>query len=575
MRQRDTIAYFSMEVALDPAMPTYSGGLGILAGDTLRAAADLGVPMVGVTLLHRKGYLRQQLDASGLQTEAPAEWPVEQFLTELPFHISVNVERRTVNVRAWKRDVIGVGGAVVPVLFLDTDLPGNTPADRTITHHLYGGDLRYRLAQEVVLGIGGVRMLRVIGYETDRVRRYHMNEGHAALLGLELLREEAAGDGRAAITHDDVEAVRRVCVFTTHTPVPAGHDRFPLDLVRGVLDPQAFAPDLDWEGIVVHDGLFNMTLMALSLSRYVNGVAKRHAEVARLMFAHYVIDAITNGVHAATWVSPPLAAMLDRHIPDWRQDNFSLRYAHALPSDEIRDAHAKAKGSLLELVRERTGVAMQPNVLTIGFARRATAYKRADLIFQDTARLLTIARDLGPLQFVFGGKAHPKDADGKHVIQSIFRAGAAVAERVKVAYVPDYDMASAKRIVSGVDVWLNTPEPPLEASGTSGMKAALNGVPSLSIPDGWWIEGCVEGVTGWAIGADGHRAAAAGTPEQTRDRARDAQLLYDKLERAVVPTFYKSPEQFVDIMRHCIGLNGSFFNTHRMLQQYVTRAYFG
>jgi starch phosphorylase len=355
--------------------------------------------------------------------------------------------------------------------------------------------------------------------------------------------------------------------------VPAGHDRFRLDFVRQVVGAQEFAPDVDWQGIVVHDGQFNMTLMALTLSRYVNGVAKRHAEVARLMFARYVIDAITNGVHAATWVSPPFAAMFDRHIPDWRQDNFGLRYAHALPTDEVRDAHARAKRALLDFVRQRTGVAMQADVLTLGFARRATAYKRAGLLFQDPQRLLGIAGAQGPIQVCLGGKAHPNDSEGKRVIQDVFRAGRAVAERVKVAYVPDYDMGSAKLLVAGVDVWLNTPEPPMEASGTSGMKAALNGVPSLSILDGWWIEGCTEGVTGWAIGADAHRSAA---PDASpAGRARDAQLLYDKLERAVLPTFYRTPDGFVDVMRHCISLNGSFFNTHRMLQQYVTRAYFG
>jgi starch phosphorylase len=573
MRARETIAYFSMEVGLDPAMPTYSGGLGVLAGDTLRAAADLAVPMVGVTLLHRKGYLRQNLDASGWQTERQADWPVGQFLTELPFRVSVTIEGRAVNVRAWKREIVGVGGFTVPLLFLDTDLPENAPDDRAFTDHLYGGDARYRLCQEVVLGIGGIRMLRVVGYETDRVRRYHMNEGHAALLGLELMREEAAGDDRTAITHEDVEAVRRVCVFTTHTPVPAGHDRFPLDLVRRILPPQAFAPDVDWQGIVVHDGQFNMTLMALTLSRYVNGVAKRHAEVTRLMFADYVIEAITNGVHAATWVSPPFAAMFDRHIPDWRQDHFSLRYAHALPLAEIGDAHSQAKHAVLDLVRARTGAVMQPNVLTLGFARRATAYKRANLLFQDPARLLTITRNLGPLQVIFGGKAHPNDYDGKRTIQDIYRSRDAVAERVKVAYLPDYDMGAARSLVAGVDVWLNTPEPPMEASGTSGMKAAINGVPSVSIPDGWWIEGCVEGVTGWAIGADNRRAGAP-APGPT-DSARDAGSLYDTLERDVLPTYYRDPDKFHDVMRHCISINGSFFNTHRMLQQYVTKAYFG
>jgi starch phosphorylase len=364
-----------------------------------------------------------------------------------------------------------------------------------------------------------------------------------------------------------------VCVFTTHTPVPAGHDRFPLDLVKRVLGSQEFAPDVDWERIVADGGVFNMTLMALSLSDYVNGVAKRHAEVARHMFARYQINAITNGVHAATWVSGPFAELFDRHIPDWRQDSFSLRYAHSLPSDQVREAHARAKDTLIDFVRERTGVGMRPDVLTIGFARRATAYKRAHLVFHDPARLVGVAKARGPMQIVFGGKAHPADEDGKRVIQAIFRGRDAVAEHIQVAYLPDYDMAAAKLMTAGVDVWLNTPLPPMEASGTSGMKAALNGVPSLSVLDGWWIEGWIEGVTGWAIGMDARNGAAS---LEVREASRaDAEFLYQKLESAVLPTFYGVPERFVDMMRHSISLNGSFFNTHRMLQQYVTTAYFG
>jgi starch phosphorylase len=572
MDGRKTIAYFSMEVGVDATVPTYSGGLGVLAGDTLRAAADLGVDMVGVTLLHRKGYLRQRLDASGWQTESAVDWPVAEFLREVPCRATVRLEGRAVVLRAWRRDVAGAGGGSVPVYFLDADLPENAAGDRALTDHLYGGDLRYRLSQEAVLGLGGVRMLRALGYAPGDVDRYHMNEGHAALLGLELLREAAAAAGRDAVNWADVEAVRRACVFTTHTPVPAGHDQFPMDLVRAALGPQAFAADVDWRAIVCgDDGRFNMTLMALSLSHYVNGVAKRHAEVTRRMFARYAIDEITNGVHAATWVAPPVAALFDRHVPDWRRDNFGLRYALGIPPAELRDAHARAKAALLARVRQATGVTMAPDVLTLGFARRATAYKRADLIFQDPSRLRAIAQTAGPLQLVFAGKAHPADVEGKRMIQSIFAARDALAGHVRVAYLPDYDMELAGVMTAGADVWVNTPRPPLEASGTSGMKAALNGVPSLSVMDGWWAEGCIEGLTGWSIGADGFAAAA--NPGDV-ERADDAGQLYDKLERAVVPTFYARPDRFLDMMLHCVALNGSFFNTHRMLQQYVAKAYY-
>ena len=570
MERHHTVGYFSMEIGLDPSMPTYSGGLGVLAGDTLRAAADLGVPLLGVTLLHRKGYLHQKLGPDGWQTEAPADWPVADYVQELPQRVSLSLEGRTVAVRAWKYTIEGVAGFTVPVFLLDTDLPDNAAADRTLTHYLYGGDARYRLCQEAVLGIGGVRMLRALGYGYADVGRFHMNEGHAALLGLELLEEEEARAGRKAVSHEDVEAVRARCVFTTHTPVPAGHDQFPMDLVERVIGQRSF--DVDWRAVVCSGGRFNLTHMALSLSHYVNGVAKRHGEVSRLMFARYTIDSITNGVHAATWASPAFQALFDRHIPDWRKDNLSLRYALSIPRSEVWQAHCKAKDELLQYVNDRTDRRMDPGVLTLGFARRATAYKRADLVFQDPDRLRGIAAQAGPLQIVFAGKAHPNDAEGKELIKRVFAAREALRECVRVAYLEDYDMRLGRLLTAGVDVWLNTPQPPMEASGTSGMKAAVNGVPSLSILDGWWIEGCIEGVTGWAIGSDGH--ALHDLPHEPSDRSRDAALLYDKLEAAVIPLFYYDRGRFIDVMAHCISLNGSFFNTHRMMQQYVLNAYY-
>jgi starch phosphorylase len=563
MTHRHPIAYFSMEVAFDPAVPTYAGGLGILAGDTLRSAADLGVPLVGVTLVHRKGYLRQSLDASGRQTEQPEAWDVPRTVAEMAVRAAVSVEGRTVHVRAWRFDVVGVGGAKVPLFLLDTDLPENAAADRTLTDCLYGGDERYRLCQEVVLGIGGVRMLRALGYR--EIGRYHMNEGHAALLGLELLEEQAAAAGRSIITWADVEAVRSRCVFTTHTPVPAGHDKFPMELVRQVVGPRSF--DFEWRSIVYVEGLFNLTYVALNLSQYVNGVAKRHAEVSRLMYGRREIDAITNGVHAATWTSPPFRRLFDKYIPDWRSDNFSLRYIHSIPRDEIWDAHTAAKEALLREVNSRQPVSMEPGVFTIGFARRATAYKRPALLFHDLERLRAIAA-AAPIQVVLAGKAHPRDAEGKQLIQRLFESIDRLRGQVKVVYLENYDMALAQLITSGVDLWLNTPQPPLEASGTSGMKAALNGVPSLSVLDGWWVEGYIEGVTGWAIGANDRSNAS----EDDR-RSADARDLYDKLEQVILPLYNHDRERYAGIMAHCIGLNAAFFNSHRMVQQYVVKAY--
>jgi starch phosphorylase len=558
------IAYFSMEIALTTSMPTYSGGLGALAGDTIRSAADLGLPLVVMTLLHRKGYFYQQLDASGWQTEEPVNWVVDDFLTDTGVRASVVIEGRTVELHAWRRDVPGVSGSAIPVFFLDADLPENAPADRSLTHFLYGGDLRDRLCQEVILGIGGVRMLRALGY--DGIRRYHMNEGHSALLTLELLREVREQDGRDTVSPEDLETVYRQCVFTTHTPVPAGHDQFPLELVDQVLDSREACGIND---PVCHEERLNMTYLALSLSHYVNGVAKKHGEISRHMFAGYEIDAITNGVHAPTWVSPPFRELFDRYVAGWEEDNFSLRYALRIPDDEVWAAHREAKRRLVETVNRQVNTGFDVDVLTLGFARRAATYKRADMIFHDVERLRRIASQHGGLQLVFAGKAHPKDEEGKKLIQRVVQIGQSLAGSVAVAYLPNYDMKLAGLLTSGADVWLNTPQRPLEASGTSGMKAALNGVPSLSVLDGWWIEGCIEGVTGWAIGTDDT------CPDEASDWTRTAQSLYDKLEQAVAPLFYANRPAFIEMMRHTIALNGSFFNTQRMVGQYSAKAYIG
>lgn len=557
------IAYFSMEIAIAPEIPTYAGGLGVLAGDTIRAAADQGVPMLAVTLIHRKGYLKQRFDSSGWQREEPVDWKVEEHLEELPFRVSVMIEGRPVSVRAWKRDVTGIGGATVPVFLLDTDVPENSAWDRTLTHYLYGGDALYRISQEMVLGIGGIRMLRVIGF--PHLKRYHMNEGHAALLGLELLDERLRAAGRASVTHEDVDAVREQCVFTTHTPVAAGHDRFPLDLATRVVGRQDLA---EMKEVFCCNDSLNMTFLALNLSHYVNGVAKSHARTSQHMFTHYQVDAITNGVHAATWTAAPFQELFDRYIPGWRQDNFSLRFAHGLPTDAIWSAHQNAKQTLLNRVNAETSAGMDLEEFTIGFARRAAAYKRLDLLVSDVARLKDLARRVGRMQVIYAGKAHPNDHSGKELIQHIAHVAEALKPEVTVVYLADYGMELAKLLTSGVDLWLNTPLPPLEASGTSGMKAALNGIPSLSILDGWWIEGWIEDQTGWSFGE-----RANGTePDPDRSR-RDAESLYQKLETVVLPRFYRERQRYVEIMRHCISLNGSFFNTQRMIQQYVLKAY--
>lgn len=562
MIQDRKIAYFSMEIGIEESMPTYSGGLGVLAGDTILAAADARVPMAAVSLVHRKGYFFQKLTDDGRQIEEPVMWTVEDFLEEVPARVSVEIEGRTVQVRCWKYEAKGISGYGVPIYFLDTDLEENAPQDRELTDYLYGKDQRYRLCQEVVLGIGGVRMLRTLGYET--IDRFHMNEGHASLLTLELLEEQKRKRNAQSLQEEDIATVRRQCVFTTHTPVAAGHDQFPMDLVRQVLGEQEV---FSLKNVFCCNDRLNMTYLALNLSHYVNGVAKKHGEVSQNMFRGYEIDAITNGVHAARWTSEPFSELFDKYIPGWQEDNFSLRYALSIPSEEAWEAHLQNKRRLVSFVNQETNTGMDAETLTLGFARRATSYKRADLIFTDLERLKSLCRKGGRLQIVFAGKAHPNDNEGKELIRRIFSVRSKLLPEIRLTYLPNYDMAMGRLITAGVDVWLNTPQPPMEASGTSGMKAALNGVPSLSILDGWWIEGCIEGITGWAIG-ENHRLA-----QTSGDRQKDAEFLYEKLEK-VLYVYYKTPLQFVNIMRHAIALNGSFFNTQRMMQQYVLKAYF-
>lgn len=554
-----TIAYFSMDVAVDSKIPTYSGGLGVLAGDMLRSAADLEIPMVAVSLVHRKGYFDQRLDSRGNQIESPAKWSPELHLKPLSPRVSLTIEGRQVQIRAWQYTFSGITGYEVPLFLLDADFPENESADRGLTDFLFGGDERYRLCQEAILGLGGVAMLRTLGYADIRV--LHMNEGHSALATLALLEERVGSRPERHFSEIEVESVRRKCAFTTHTPVPAGHDRFQADLVYQVLGKSRASALAELQ---LMDGTLNMTELALRLSGFVNGVSMRHAEVSRAMFPNYTISAITNGVHARTWTAAPFAALYDRFLPQWRCDNCYLRYAVGIPLDEIRGAHGQAKEDLLQQVRWLTGIQLDEKVFTLGFARRATGYKRADLLFTQVDRLKQIARQAGPIQLIYAGKAHPRDEGGKTIIRRIFEAGAALAADVHVVYLENYDMALGRLLCSGVDVWLNTPLRPQEASGTSGMKAALNGVPSFSVLDGWWIEGHIEGVTGWSIGDGGG---------SENDSVAEAISLYEKLEHVILPLYYKEPDKFAEVMRSAVALNGSFFNTQRMLLQYVKNAY--
>lgn len=556
------IAYFSMEIGIKNEIPTYSGGLGVLAGDTLRTAADLKLPMVGVTLLSKKGYFKQKLNEKGQQTEEPVIWNPAEYMNLLPLKIPLRIENREVLIQAWQYNIKSLTGGCVPIFFLDSDIEDNLPEDREITSYLYGGNLEYRLKQEIVLGIGGVRMLHELGFE---IKKYHMNEGHSSLLTLELLNNfkrpiEEVWDERLVW---DIDKVKDLCVFTTHTPVEAGHDKFPYEIVLNILGELIPLNILKELGGKDH---LNMTLLALNLSEFINGVAKKHSEVSRNMFPGYEINAITNGVHSYTWTCDSFKRLYDKYIPGWANEPELFVRVDRIPKNEIWETHLEAKKDLLNFVKQKTGVEMNLDILTIGFARRATAYKRADLIFKDINRLEKIGTN--KIQLIFSGKAHPKDEAGKKLIEKIFSIIETLKDKIKIVYLENYDMATALKLVSGVDIWLNTPLRPLEASGTSGMKAAHNGVINFSVLDGWWIEGHIEGFTGWSIGPPPTELFSGSNSD-----IFDAEDLYYKLENIIIPMFYNDRQAWISIMQNAIGKNAYYFNSHRMMRRYITEAY--
>lgn len=540
-------------------MHTYGGGLGILAGDTARSCADLELPVVFVTLISRAGYLRQEIDDCGQQIESPDPWKPARFASPLRAKVAVMIHGREVWLRPWLHVIESALGHRTPVLLLDTDIDENAPDDRRITDTLYSGDDRSRLNQEIVLGIGGLRILQALGFT---IRTYHMNEGHAALLALDLLRRfpRPADQVRPGELRYDVSRVREMCIFTTHTPVEAGHDRFSYALVADALGDYVDTEQLKLIGGQEH---LNMTLLALNLSGYINGVARRHAATTKSMFPGYRIRAITNGIHPQTWAHPAFVRLFDRNFPSWEFEPEMLNRADQLSDDAVWAAHQQAKAELVSFVAARSGLAMSLEAPIIGFARRMTAYKRPDLLFSDLDRLAAICQQ-HPFQIVISGKAHPNDHRGKELIREVHAHIHALRGKVPIAFVPGYDMEVAKVLVSGSDVWLNTPVPPMEASGTSGMKAALNGGLNLSVLDGWWLEACIDGTTGWAIGfADIDGAAAA-----------SAHDLYDKLSDVVLPLYYQDRQRWIWMMKQAISKIASYFNTQRMMRRYATEAYY-
>jgi starch phosphorylase len=551
------LAYFSMEIGIRREMHTYSGGLGILAGDAARSAADLGLPIVFVTLASRSGYLRQEIDNEGTQIDHADPWNPEDYTQAAGVMVAVAVEGRTVWIRPWVYELKSPLGQQVPIILLDTNVAENDPRDRSITNRLYGGDETDRIKQEIVLGIGGERILRALGFT---IATYHLNEGHAAFLALSLLiryRRQSDQAVNDALTYE-IEQVREQCVFTTHTPVEAGFDRFDYGDVHRIMGDII---ELDRLRQLAGDDRLNMTRLALNLSGYVNGVARRHAQTAQNMFPGYHVRAITNGAHVPTWMHPRIAELFQDLLPQWASEPVSLFRANEVSEELLSAAHQQAKSELIAEIRQLTGVEMNPDVPLLGFARRMTGYKRPDLLFHDIDRLRTMNTRL-PFQVVMAGKAHPRDHEGKALIRAIHAHMAAV-KPLQVAFLPNYDMGIAAKLVAGTDVWLNTPLPPFEASGTSGMKAAFNGVLNLSVLDGWWVEGWEEGVTGWAIGHDG----------DAPDAASHAAELYQKLEYTVLPLFYSDRPRWTWMMKQAIAKIGSVFNSQRMMRRYTTEAY--
>ena len=539
------VGYFTAEIGLWSELHTYSGGLGVLAGDHVKSAADAEVPLVGVTLVYRKGYGRQHLDKDGVQTETYRDLDPAKHMQDTGMEISLPLDSGELWAKVWKAEISGVSGHVVPVYFLDTFHPKNSEKHLELGLTLYGGDDWVRIRQEYLLGVGGLRLLDKLGLEVDGL---HLNEGHCTFALLEML-----GKGWTR------EQLAKRVLFTTHTPVPAGHDRFEWGAVEEVLGD--LMPS-DAKQLVIDAGdpeegrRISMSHLAVALSGPVNAVSNLNAWVASSMFADHHIAPITNGVHHITWTSPMMADLFDKQLPGWREDPTKLAHAGKIPTRDLTGARYVARKVLRELVQTSTGVRLDKNRLTIGFARRFATYKRANLVFSDLERLREIGA--GKIQFVFSGKAHPRDEGGKALIKSIFDSAKDLEEEIPVAFLEDYSMATGLAMTGGVDIWLNNPIRPMEASGTSGMKAAMNGVPNCSILDGWWPEGCEHGVNGWAIGE----------ADDERDDVRDAKNVLDVIENEVLPAWNEGDEKWCEIMRASIATSARFTGA-RMISDYL------
>tara|TARA_B100000900_G_scaffold144966_2_gene122862 strand:- start:3511 stop:5160 length:1650 start_codon:yes stop_codon:yes gene_type:complete len=539
------VGYFTAEIGIWSELHTYSGGLGVLAGDHVKSAADAEINLIGVTLLYREGYGRQHIDETGNQTESFAAIDPSDHLIDTGLELTLPLDGGTLYSKIWKIEVVGVTGHVVPVYFLDTHHPENSGYHRRLGARLYGGNDDVRIRQEYLLGVGGVRLLNKLDKDFSGL---HLNEGHCSFALLELLNQ---GWSRADLS--------KKILFTTHTPVPAGHDRFNWDDVNEVLGelmPDDAVELVKSVGDPEGGARCSMSHLAVALAEQVNAVSNLNAEVASKMFDNYQIHPLTNGVHHITWTSPIMAELFNSQLPGWKQNPALLANADQLSSDDLLDARRKNRKVFRELVKASTGVELKEDRLTIGFARRFATYKRANLVFHDLDKLREIGA--GKIQFVFSGKAHPRDEGGKQLIRDIYGSAKHISQDIPVAFLENYDMDTGLAITSGVDIWLNNPVRPMEASGTSGMKAAMNGVPNCSILDGWWPEGCQHGVNGWAIGSS----------EDERDDERDAENIYSVLQNEVLPSWEKGDEFWANIMRASIATSARFTGA-RMISEYM------
>ena len=532
------IAYLSAVIGLYSELHTYSGGLGVLAGDHLKSAADEGIDIAAVTLLYREGYGRQHLDSEGNQTETYPDLDPSRHLRDTGLELEIPLDGHVLNSKIWKTVIKGIGGHEVPVYFLDTRHTSNEDRHLKLSDRLYAGGDDMRVRQEYLLGVGGIRALKILGHWP--LKGLHLNEGHCSFAGLEMLRQ---GWTR--------EQCSKRTLFTTHTPVAAGHDKFDWDLVNNVTGDLIGGPERE---IATHEGLCSMSHLGIGMAGRVNAVSHLNAEVASKMFPEVTIEPITNGVHHTSWISPTMARLYDEELDGWRSDGSLLEKAQILSDTGLERARAESRAVLRELVRSMTGIELDGNRLTVGFARRFATYKRASLVFRDIQRLNQMGS--GKLQFVFSGKAHPRDEGGKRLIKEVFAASKEL-EDIPVAFLEDYSMATGLAMTSGVDVWLNTPVRPMEASGTSGMKAVMNGVPNLSILDGWWPEACEHGENGWGIGKK----------EEDRDDDRDAESLYSIMEAEVIPTWSSSRSNWTRMMKNAISV-GPRFTGQRMIRDY-------